>query len=157
LSFAFFSISALHPELGQQALNDFCMQNAVINIEKHLVMCGVDSFWSVCVTARDAAERLPVIKESSGLSSIVRNKVDYKVELSPEDFERYVALRELRKQLAIEASVPVYAVMTNEQMAQCAQKQPLTLQALGEIAGLGEARLKKYGAAILALQTEPSA
>jgi superfamily II DNA helicase RecQ len=156
VSFAFFCISAAHPELEQQTLNDFCTQNAIINIEKQFVMCGVDSFWSICVTARDSAERLPSIKEAVATKVPIRNKVDYKDVLPPADFERYVALRELRKQLAIEASVPVYGVMTNDQMAQCAQKQPLTLEALGTISGLGEARLRKYGAAILVLLTAVS-
>lgn len=53
--------------------------------------------------------------------------------------------------------VPVYAVFTNEQLAEMVTSRAATLEAIGGIAGVGEARLGKYGAAVLEVLTEAHA
>ena len=52
--------------------------------------------------------------ESSGKSAdvTIRGKVDYKDVLSAGDFSLYSKLREIRKKLAEENGLPVYAVCT---------------------------------------------
>lgn len=77
--------------------------------------------------------------------SAPRNRVDYKEILSPEDFELFAKLRELRKELAAEEAVPVYAVCTNEQLAEIAKQKPETVADLKKIDGLGKAKMEKYG------------
>ena len=64
--------------------------------------------------------------------------------LSAEEFVKFSALREVRKALAAEDAVPVYAVMTNEQMARIVQTQVSDRQGLSAISGLGDARVEKY-------------
>jgi ribonuclease D len=49
--------------------------------------------------------------------------VDYKEVLKPEEFEVFSRLRDWRKNVAEKEGVPVYAVLTNEQLAQMVQKQ----------------------------------
>lgn len=44
-------------------------------------------------------------------------RTDYREILSPSEFALFAKLRELRKWLAAQEGVPVYAVLTNEQMA----------------------------------------
>ena len=46
----FFVISALNPEPDEQALNQFCSQHRIVNVEKAFVANGERSYWSVCVT-----------------------------------------------------------------------------------------------------------
>ncbi|MCF1182035.1 HRDC domain-containing protein [Marichromatium gracile] len=55
----------------------------------------------------------------------------------------------MRKTLAEQAGVPVYAIFSNEQMAEMVTRRVETASALSEIAGVGEARVEKYGAAFL--------
>jgi ATP-dependent DNA helicase RecQ len=43
----------------------------------------------------------------------------------------------------------VYNVFTNEQMAEMARRKTSSLAALGEISGVGAARLEKYGQAFV--------
>jgi len=45
--------------------------------------------------------------------------------------------------------VPLYAVFTNEQLAAIVQQRVESLAALGEIEGIGPARLERYGAGVL--------
>ena len=69
--------------------------------------------------------------------------------LSAEEFVKFSVLREVRKTLAAEDAVPVYAVMTNKQLAEIVQTQVSDRQGLSAISGLGEARVEKYGDRIL--------
>ena len=49
--------------------------------------------------------------------------IDYRQILSEEDFAVFAKLRDLRKKLAENTGVPVYAVFTNEQLAQIVLKK----------------------------------
>ncbi|QLH37826.1 MAG: HRDC domain-containing protein [Defluviicoccus sp.] len=52
--------------------------------------------------------------------------------------------------------MPIYAVFTNEQLAEIARRRVDTLTALGAIDGIGPARLERYGAAVLSIvETTP--
>ena len=77
--------------------------------------------------------------------------MDYKEVLTPEQFEIFSKLRDLRKQIADKEAVPVYTVFTNEQLAAIVQKQADTRAKLQEITGIGEAKVEKYAEPFLAL------
>jgi superfamily II DNA helicase RecQ len=136
MKFHFFTISAQAPESGQEVLNLFCGQQRVVSVEKHFVAQGQDSFWSICVTTIDTAKSVLGGK---------RDRIDYKETLSEQDFAVYAELRNLRKALAEQEGVPAYALFTNEQLAEMVTRRVATLAALGDIDGIGKARLKKYG------------
>ncbi len=61
----------------------------------------------------------------------------------------YAKLRDVRKQIAQTEGVPVYMVFTNEHLAKMVQKRIATQAGLEEIAGVGDARVVKYGARML--------
>lgn len=82
-----------------------------------------------------------------------RGSVDYRDVLSAEEFGLYARLRDLRKQLADRDGVPPYAVFTNEQLATIVQTRASSLTRLKDIDGIGEARIGKYGAAVVGLLT----
>ena len=74
-----------------------------------------------------------------------RGKVDYKELLGDYEFTLYSRLRDLRKRLAEQQGVPLYALFTNEQLAAMVQRRVSTPGQLQEIEGVGEARVEKYG------------
>ena len=45
--------------------------------------------------------------------------------------------------------MPVYTIFTNEQLAQMVQARATTKAALEQVAGVGDARIEKYGARML--------
>ena len=98
-------------------------------------------------------------KHGNQVAGSGKKRVDYKEVLSPEDFAVFVRLREWRKKTAGIEAVPLYTVFTNEQIAEMAKERPRTLAGLGQIQGVGEARIKKYGTDVLAVidQKEPDA
>lgn len=81
----------------------------------------------------------------------VKNRIDYKQVLSPEDFAVFVKLRDWRKQQAEEFGVPVYTIFTNQQLAEMVTLQVTSKTQLRDIDGVGDARLGKYGDAVLPL------
>ena len=72
-----------------------------------------------------------------------RPRVDYKEILSADDFAVFVRLREVRKELAGKEAIPVYAVCTNEQLAEMAKGRAATLADLKKIDGFGDAKSRE--------------
>jgi superfamily II DNA helicase RecQ len=132
---------------AEAEMNAFLRSHRVLAVKKEFVADGENSFWTFCVEYLESAPagnappggRLP--------------KVDYKEVLKPEEFEVFSRLREWRKGVAEKEGVPVYTVLTNEQLAQIIQKKASSKAALKEIEGVGEARVEKYGDAVLHVLT----
>jgi ATP-dependent DNA helicase RecQ len=57
----------------------------------------------------------------------------------------FEALRVLRKRLADEAGMPPYIVFNDASLRDMAQRQPRTLEEFATIAGVGQAKLARYG------------
>ena len=62
-----------------------------------------------------------------------------------EDEQLFETLRQLRKQLADQRAIPPYIVLSDKTLHLLASRQPRTLDAFGEISGIGEYKKKKYG------------
>ncbi len=63
----------------------------------------------------------------------------------------YDAIRHWRNDKAKAEGKPAYALLTNKQVAEVVVAKPRTLEALSDIDGVGEARLKAWGAELLAV------
>ncbi|MEO6581653.1 MAG: DNA helicase RecQ [Sphingomicrobium sp.] len=62
----------------------------------------------------------------------------------------FEALREARRSLAAEARVPPYVVFHDSTLREIAAARPTTLSQLAQVSGVGEAKLARYGEAMLA-------
>ncbi|HRD77756.1 MAG TPA: HRDC domain-containing protein [Hyphomicrobiaceae bacterium] len=71
----------------------------------------------------------------------------------PQSESLFQALKLLRIKLATEGNVPPYVIFHDRTIAEIAEKRPATPEALGEIIGLGERKVAKYGAALLEIVT----
>ena len=132
----------------ESELNSFLSRHRIVTIERRFVDCGLDSFWALCV---DDLHGEPAAGASHGAPGRADRKVDYKEVLNPEQFEIFAKLRDLRKQLAEQEAVPVYAVFTNEQLAEMVRQNVRDLSGLRKIPGIGEAKVGKFAAPFLAL------
>jgi ATP-dependent DNA helicase RecQ len=61
----------------------------------------------------------------------------------------FEALRARRRDIAAEAGVPPYVVFHDSTLRDMAALKPTTLAAMGEVPGVGDAKLDRYGAAFL--------
>ena len=62
-----------------------------------------------------------------------------------ESEELFEALRELRKRLASQEALPAYIVLSDKVLHLLSISRPTTLEAFGNISGIGEYKKKKYG------------
>ena len=78
-------------------------------------------------------------------------KIDYREVLGVDDFALYSRLRDVRKQIAEAEGVPVYTVFTNAQLAEMITRRLTSATGLGEIVGIGKARVDKHAAQFIPL------
>ena len=140
----FFAIPAVGGEEMEAEVNGFLRGHRAVTVQRELVREGGAAFWALCVEFLDGS---PL--GGRGNRGAGKARVDYKEVLSAADFAIFSKLRDKRKEFADKEAVPVYAVCTNEQLAEMAKQRCDSLSALKEIDGFGEAKGEKYGRAFL--------
>ena len=148
MSLKFFVIPIQQIESAEGELNQFLSSHRVLSIEKRWVEAGTNSFWSVSIDYLTGNAAVP-----KSIPSNHQGRIDYRDILSPEDFVIFSQLREVRKVAAQTEGVPVFQIFSNAHLAKMAQSRPTTLNQLQEIDGVGNAKVAKYGARILAVLT----
>jgi len=143
MQFKLFSIPATGDYAAEEELNLFLRSHRAVSVQRELVQSGGGASWCFCI------EYLLGPRPTSEQQGGGRRRVDYKELLSEDDFSLFAQLRERRKQLAAKDVIPVYAVCTNEQLAEIAKARPTSLPELKKIEGLGEAKAEKYGQVLL--------
>ena len=151
LKFQFILVPVRDSDAEAAALNAFLAAHRVLSVERQFIADGANSAWAVCICFDDGVSTAVSAKTLAGVR---RGKVDFKEVLSDPEFAVFARLRALRKERADAEGVPAYALFTNEQLAEMVQRRVLTATSLREIAGVGEARVEKYGAAFLAILGE---
>jgi ATP-dependent DNA helicase RecQ len=76
--------------------------------------------------------------------------------LEGRDAELFAKLRTLRGAIAKEEQVPAYVVFPDRTLAEMALRRPRSLDALGEIRGVGPVKLEKYGDRFLEIVRDTS-
>ncbi|HMP79351.1 MAG TPA: HRDC domain-containing protein [Pirellulaceae bacterium] len=146
MALRFFVVPAMNSAMAEQELNGFLASHKVVSIERKMIDQGVNSFWAICV---DFLNHAP--SDGISRSNLSRNRVDYKAILAPPEFAIYSQLRDMRKELAQSEAVPVYALFTNEQLAQMVQRRCRSRSDLSQIEGIGESKIEKYADRLLPL------
>ncbi|MCX6875896.1 MAG: HRDC domain-containing protein [Verrucomicrobia bacterium] len=141
MPYAFFSIPAnARPDVAGD-LNLFLRSHRILRVTQQ--WHEREGAWAFSIEYADGA--------AGGSGTTVADKVDYKEVLSPELFEVFARLRSLRKEIAEREGTPVFAVFTNAQLAEIVRRGCQTAADMKAIAGIGETRVAKYGAAVLAM------
>ena len=142
------------PLIGGEKLTDemnvFLRTKKILQVENQTVTSNNGIYLSFCIKYIDDAE----IAEREKVKS--DRTVDYRKELDEATFQRYSKLRETRKQLADNDKVPVYAICTNEELAEMAKLADLTLANIRKIQGMGYKKVEKYGQHFVNTAFEPS-
>ena len=136
----FFQVPLRDLSTIESELNSFLRSHRVLAVDRRWVDQGQDSFWAICVDYSEGDSATHPETRTKGRAK------DYRESLSPEDFAVFVRLRELRKEVAQGEGVPVYAIFTNEQLAKMVESRARATSDLEAIAGVGDARIEKYGA-----------
>lgn len=151
MAYRFFNIPAMTGGGDEAAeLNAFLHGHKVVAVHREFAQDGAASRWCFCVEYLDGT---PPASVQGGLP-----KVDYREVLDEAQFARFRKLREARKRIAEEDGVPVYAVFSNDQLAEMARCAELpTIASLKKIPGIGEKKVARYGERFVALLAEEEA
>lgn len=151
MPFSFHWIPARNSQSATEALNEELRTIRVLSVERQLCAAGVEPGWAIC------------IEYVEGRGSPSRNKqdddkrIDYRNVLDPDTFRVFAALRSWRKEVGDREKVPVYTILTNEQLAEIARRRCSSLTELEAVEGIGAARIKKYGPGLLSQLKEGGA
>ena len=148
MQFKIFHIAISGDSEAEEEMNKFLRSRRIITVHRELSRTVSGTYWCFCV---EYIDQEPKPATSSSFPQKKGERVDYKEILSESDFAIFSKIRDLRKELAIAESIPVYTVCTNEQLAQMVVNQCTTLAAIQQIPGFGEAKVQKYGAKFLEL------
>ena len=129
----------------EDELNRFLAAHRIIHVASHFCPGDNGGFWSFCIQYQEGPS-----PQGGGKKA----RIDYKEVLTQEEFQKYARLRELRSTLAREEGKPVYALFSNEQLADMVRDRVVTREGMGKIPGVGEGRLARYGPAFLELLNE---
>ncbi len=140
MKYEFMSIPVVDSASGQDALNKFVGQHRVVEVQRHLVPQPGGAIWAICVTYVDGEEPLAV----NTTAPERRSKVDYRKILSPDDFDIFARLREVRKNQALPLGVPLYSVFNNKHLSEMVLQRMSTRADLESLPGVGTVRAQKY-------------
>lgn len=143
--FKTFVLPSVSDASAESDLNGFLRAHRVVSVAKTYD----DGSWRFCVEWLDE-----VRSDGGGRGFRYAERVDYMKVLPPEVFAVFAKLRDKRKALAQNAGVPPFTVATDAQLAEMAKITEPSLSNIGKIDGIGEARLKSYGAAFLSVLSE---
>ncbi len=73
------------------------------------------------------------------------SKVDWRDVLNPSQFSVYDFLRKTRKEIGDKTKIPLYGILSNEQLALMSQNPPKTKEDFVKIKGVNEQKYKQFG------------
>ena len=129
---SFHWVPARDSQGAEESLNRALRSLRVVAIEKHFCSVGPDPGWAVCLEYLDGGA------SPAGAKPGDSRRVDYREQLDPETFKLFAALRDWRKEAAARDGVPVYAVLSNEQLALVARRRCASLADLQRVEGVGQ-------------------
>ena len=138
-----FFISPFGEKSVTDELNAFLRSHRIVNVEKRLIDGERGTGWVFLVEYGN--------ENSKNATNSPSQRIDYREVLNPVEYALYDKLRNLRKEIADKAGIPVYAVFTNDHLAGMVKNPPKTAKDLLSISGIGEARVKQYGEAFINL------
>ncbi|GHT84312.1 hypothetical protein FACS18947_1590 [Bacteroidia bacterium] len=137
MQFKLFTVPTTDDGSYLEELNKFLRSHKVLEVEQQLVNVKNGSQWHFCVKYLANA---PVENKPQNTA-----KVDYKEILDEKTFAVFSLLREIRKKIAGEDSLPVYAVFSNEELAGIAALSEITTESIKKVNGIGDKKAERFG------------
>jgi len=144
MNIKFFTIPINNLDTATEELNKYIRQHNVVEFEKHLVQNESGTFWCIYLNTQS---------DNNAHKIIVKDKeiVDYKEILTEPQFKLFLELREIRRKLAKQDSVPAYAIFLDKELAEISKLETITISNIKKINGVGEKKIEKYGEQIINL------
>ncbi len=135
----FFTIPVNDLEKQTRELNSFLTGNKIVEFEKQLVESNKNYVW--CISIIYIEEFVP--------GGTISNSVDYKKELSESEWENFEKLRQFRRDIAKDESLPAYSVFLDKELAEISKLEEISIEKMKKIKGIGIKKVEKYGERII--------
>ena len=129
-------LSKEHCQSDQDRMNEFLNSVEVKLTSTNFVTTGSVDYWSAVVFFEPKK---------------VKEKTEKTIELTPEEQNRFEALRRWRSDLAAKLDMPAYIICHNSPLAVIARVNPSDTIELSQIKEFGAARASKYGDDIISV------
>ncbi len=133
-----------HIHGDQEVINHFMEQVTVKKTATQFVP-GEPDYWSVMVFYENGKPSKPAYKEPEKLS------VEADIELTAEEKEIMVALKQWRKDKASALNVPDFLICHNSEILSLSKLKPRTMVELSRVKGFAEQKVAKHGDEIIAV------
>lgn len=145
------------PRLGgfdDRPLQELLRGHEALAVSDHFFVHDEVPHWAFMLTCRmPEAEGEPAAARAPGDGA---GRTSYREILRQQDWPLFNSLRDWRAAAATKEGVPPYIIVPNDVLAWIARERPRTLGALAQIRGMGAARLKRHGRALLAALGAPA-
>jgi superfamily II DNA helicase RecQ len=130
----------------EQEVNHFLATHAVVGVQRRFIERGEDAFVVFLIEYAVGSSG-----PGPGREGQPQEQVDWRKELDDDQFRVFNLLRDVRRKLAEEEGVKVFNVFTNAQLVEMVRRRVATMAALKEIPKVGDGRIEKYGAHVMAV------
>ena len=144
MQFKIFTIPVADDGTATEEMNRFLRSHKVLESEQQLVSTKNGTHWHFCI--KYLANAQPDKSDAkSEIKSQNSSKVDYKDILDEKTFAVFSILREIRKKIAEEAGMPVYAIFTNEELPGIAALDDIQPETIKTVKGIGDKKTNRFG------------
>ncbi len=118
-----------------QEMNTFMKAHKILEIQQKLISNDNGACWCFCVR---------YIEQVFNASSESKVKVDYRQVLDEPTFQKFSRLREIRKKVAATEGLSAFIVFTDEELAELAKLEEITIKSMLSIKGIGEKKAERF-------------
>jgi len=130
-----FSIPTGDNGAAQQEMNTFLKGHKIQEVEQKLINNDNGAWWCFCVRYLETA---------FSAASESKAKVDYRQVLDEPTFQKFSNLRAIRKQVAAAEGLSAFIVFTDEELAELAKLEEITVKSMLGIKGIGEKKAERF-------------
>ncbi|NMW19694.1 MAG: HRDC domain-containing protein [Chlorobiaceae bacterium] len=120
---------------AEQEMNTFLKTHKILEVGQKLISNDNGAAWCFCVRYLEQAVTIP---------SESRAKVDYRQVLDEPTFQKFSHLRGIRKQVAATEGLSAFIVFTDEELAELAKLEAITVKGMLGIKGIGEKKAMRF-------------
>jgi ATP-dependent DNA helicase RecQ len=100
-------------------------------------------------------QNLALRRDATPVKTSGERKTRVSDDIDDQDQPLWEALREVRRQLAVEHNLAPFMVFHDKTLKDMLSLKPQSLDELHAVSGVGDSKLERYGSAFLAVFTEP--
>jgi superfamily II DNA helicase RecQ len=145
---------------SEDTLNRFLDTHEIVSVDKQWVTRNNTPFLVFVVEyadGRTAGATSTGTQSGASPGNAYPARKNYQEVFSEEDFKLFEQLRKMRRSFSESEKVMPYVIFNNAQLEEIVKTKVHSLSALEKVAGVGEARVKKYGTAVLEIMSTSKA